>query len=800
MSIFIQERSPLFHPIAAIFVLLAFWLIMLMSLRDTSQTVDEGVHATRGYTYWRLNDYRLNPANGNLPQRVIALPLLFGNYKFPSTTSEAWRASQGWEIAWQWFYEVGNDADAMARHGRAASGLFAIALGMLVWAWSRQLFGPMGGMLSLLLYVLNPTILANGALMTSDTAAALFFLAATWTWWRMLQRLTLSRIMLSAFAMAGLFVSKMSAVLIVPIVLMLTTVRLVDGRPLPIQGIRLPELRSRGVQFLAFTSVGIAHLMVVLVVVWTLYGFRYSAFSPAMPNGSWTDETWEALLDKPAPESVFKQLSLTSTQREQVSNIFDREDAEQAYWSVAALKAVESVRREALTQQQSAHLNELLAQPSPNFIGRIFENLRRYRLLPEAYIYGFAHAWHGSNERAAFFNGSFSKSGWRTFFPYTFLVKTPLSLFVVIGLSIAAAIAQYRMKPPMANERGLFATLYHTIPLWMLLGFYWTAAISSHLNIGHRHILVTYPPLFVLCGAAAFWLEPRQIGRRRVGARAAVGGLCLALVFLAAEVFYRFPHYLAYFNGIIKPARAYRHLVDSSLDWGQDLPGVRRYIETHRPTAPVYLSYFGSASPSYYRVPAIQIYSGSQSHCPPPVVVIALPEERSDEVLRDFLQRHPEYDDAVVSTVENDNKMFAILVKKPSLLRLHAGTYFISASLIQSVAQSACDAFGGWNERLENEYQKVREIVTPLLADDTATRRAALSEISPRKLAESINECECLAFHRLAAFLRQREPDDNVGFSILIYRVSDNDLTRALDGPPSELGRDAISQLAGRHP
>jgi hypothetical protein len=44
-----------------------------------------------------------------------------------------------------------------------------------------------------------------------------------------------------------------------------------------------------------------------------------------------------------------------------------------------------------------------------------------------------------------------------------------------------------------------------------------------------------------------------------------------------------------------------------------------------------------------------------------------------------------------------------------------------------------------------------------------------------------------LAFHRLAAFLRQREPDDNVGFSILMYRLSDNDLSRALDGPPGEL-------------
>ena len=790
MSIFLQERSPLFHPIAAIFLLIAFWLGMLASLRDTSQTVDEGIHATRGYTYWRFNDYRLNPANGNLPQRLIALPLLLGNYKFPPTSIEGWRTSQGWQIARQWFYDLGNDADAMTRRGRAAIGLLAVALGMLVWAWSRHLFGPPAGMLSLLLYVLQPTILANGALMTSDTAAALFFFAATWTWWRMLQRLTLSRIMLSALAMGGLFVSKMSCVLIVPIALTLLVGRLIDGSPLLLQSGRVREVRSRGAQFLIFSGIGVGHLMIVLIVIWALYGFRYSAFSPVMPSGTWTDETWEVLLEKPAPDAIFKQLDLTSTQQELVNKIFAREDTEPDHWSVPALKALDSVRHETLTQQQSAHLDQLLAQPSPIFIARIFENLRRYHLLPEAYIYGFAHAWHGSNERAAFFNGSFSKSGWPTFFPYTFLVKTPLSVFVVIGLAIVAAISRCRVKPPTSAAGGFFATLYHTLPLWVLLGFYWTAAISSDLNIGHRHILATYPPLFVLCGAAAFWLEPCRAGLRRAREHVALVGLCLALTFLVAEVFYRFPHYLAYFNGIVKPARAYRHLVDSSLDWGQDLPGVRRYIETHRPTAPVHLAYFGSASPSYYRVPAIQIHSGSESYRPPPVIVLALPEEHPDDVLRDFLQRQPEYDDAVVGTGQNENKMFAILVMRPSLLRLNAGTYFISASLIEPVAQSACGVFGKWNERFENEYQEIRQIVRPLLADDTAARRAAFAEISPDKVVESINKYECFAFHRLAAFLRQREPDDNVGFSILMYRVSDNDLARALDGPPPELERE----------
>ena len=156
-------------------------------------------------------------------------------------------------------------------------------------------------MLSLLLYVFNPSILANGALMTSDTASALFFLAATWAWWRMLQRFTLARVLASAFLMAGLFLSKMSAPLIVPVVFTLTVIRLIHGRAASHPRIGSGELRRRRDQLLAITVAAVCHAIIVLTVIWGFHGFRYSAFSPAMPEGTWDEAPWEALLNKPAP-------------------------------------------------------------------------------------------------------------------------------------------------------------------------------------------------------------------------------------------------------------------------------------------------------------------------------------------------------------------------------------------------------------------------------------------------------------------------------------------------------------------
>src|SRR5256714_7295904 len=440
MSAYSQPPTRLPEELIVIVLLLSFWVVMLLSLRHTTMTSDEGAHAAAGYTYWRFNDYRFDPENANLAQRVMALPLLFGNYKFPPLDRYFWQPAQAWKLAWQCFYDLGNDADAMARRGRAACGLFAVALGFLVWRWSRQLFGPIGGMISLLLCVLNPSILANGALMTSDTAAALFFLAAIWAFWRMLHRFTVGRLITSGLAMGGVFLAKMSGVLIVPMALVLFAATIIRSSSLPIIFFGLKtDLRSRSSRLIAFAIGAVGHIVIVVAMIWAFYGFRYTAFSPQLPSGRWSISIWEGLLGKPPPGELLSQVSLSSDQREQIQRIFKRDKAEEESWSEPALKALNDAKNEVLNEEQGARLDQLIRSPSPKLVGRVLEIVRHYRLLPEAYIYGFAHSWRHSLERAAFLNGEFSLFGFHTFFPYTFLVKTPLAVFVVIAIAFAAA-------------------------------------------------------------------------------------------------------------------------------------------------------------------------------------------------------------------------------------------------------------------------------------------------------------------------------------------------------------------------
>ena len=66
--------------------------------------------------------------------------------------------------------------------------LFSIVGGLAVFAWSRRLYGTLGGLLSLTLWVFCPNILAHARLVTSDVGATALGVAATYVFWRYLHQ------------------------------------------------------------------------------------------------------------------------------------------------------------------------------------------------------------------------------------------------------------------------------------------------------------------------------------------------------------------------------------------------------------------------------------------------------------------------------------------------------------------------------------------------------------------------------------------------------------------------------------
>ena len=124
--------------------------------------------------------------------------------------------------------------------------------------------------------------------------------------------------------------------------------------------------------------------------------------------------------------------------------------------------------------------------------------------------------------------------------------------------------------------------------------FYFAFSMTSGINIGMRHILPVYPFLYV--GAAA-WLATRANRRLAIYLLAALGALEIG------ECARITPDYLAFFNELAGgPGRGPEYLVDSNIDWGQDVKKLGLWLEAHGGRQPVRVYYFGNAQLRYYGI------------------------------------------------------------------------------------------------------------------------------------------------------------------------------------------------------
>ena len=225
---------------------------------------------------------------------------------------------------------------------------------------------------------------------------------------------------------------------------------------------------------------------------------------------------------------------------------------------------------------------------------------RRIHLVPEAYAFGFLRFFRHSEARPTFLLGRLSDRNFWYYFPVTFALKTPLALIGLLILSVATL-------------RHHAETLRTELFLWLPVVLYFGMACALGLNIGHRHLLPIYPFLFVIAGRCATLAAVRFPGILSSASVVLLAG------WYAVSVGRVHPHYLAYFNELAGgPDGGYRYLVDSNLDWGQDLKGVKPWMDRSG-VSQVKLSYFGTADPEYYRIPC-ELLPGQM--LPPPREVV----------------------------------------------------------------------------------------------------------------------------------------------------------------------------------
>ncbi len=209
-------------------------------------------------------------------------------------------------------------------------------------------------------------------------------------------------------------------------------------------------------------------------------------------------------------------------------------------------------------------------------------------LLPNAYSEGMLLTQTRSRGRVTYFLGKSEVRGYWDYFPLAFLIKTPISLILLFltGLVLCAV----RWKDFLRNS------VFLLVPIFVYMAF----AMSSSMNIGLRHILPIYPFVILLAALATTSILKSK-------PRVAAASLSLMCVFWLIEFARVYPHNLAFFNTFIGgPKNGYKYLSDSNLDWGQDVKGLKQWMDQHH-VQHINLAVFGPADPAYYGIDATYI-------------------------------------------------------------------------------------------------------------------------------------------------------------------------------------------------
>jgi hypothetical protein len=225
-------------------LLVIFGVLGLVFISASSQTSDEAAHIAAGYSYLKRADFRLNPEHPPLLKEIAAVPLLFLDLAFPG--GRLWERGEEWNIGRIFVHENRVRNDTILLLSRLPMLLLSILLAVALFRWGRDLFGPRGALLSVALYVLDPTVLAHSCLVTTDLGLTLFIFLSVYAVWAWSRNPSPGRLLLIGLMVGCAFASKFSALWLLPILASLAFVLLVTRAPIPARPWRADSVTAGG--------------------------------------------------------------------------------------------------------------------------------------------------------------------------------------------------------------------------------------------------------------------------------------------------------------------------------------------------------------------------------------------------------------------------------------------------------------------------------------------------------------------------------------------------------------------------
>lgn len=194
-------------------------------------------------------------------------------------------------------------------------------------------------------------------------------------------------------------------------------------------------------------------------------------------------------------------------------------------------------------------------------------------------------------DHPVFLNGEWSLSGFRDYYLHVLWYKLPHAIHVLM------LIACWQLWKNRWRRGALPQAAALLLPVAVLL----LLASGSGMQLGIRYLLPGVPFAHVFMAGTASWLPRRLTIGQTAAAVALVTGLLAPLR--------HHPHHLAHFNELAGgPRNGWQLLSDSNIDWGQDLYGLRDWIEANQIQS-LHLAWFGTQPPSAAGIQARRIRS-----------------------------------------------------------------------------------------------------------------------------------------------------------------------------------------------
>jgi hypothetical protein len=237
---------------------------MVTAARQQSPIADEPVYVSASIVYLQQRSLEYNYEHPPLAKLIMATGLAFADARIDSD----FKGTQ-WRLGRDVLYQQGNDAQRLLLLARLPMIVLTLLFGLVVFAFARDLAGPVAGLVALGLYTFSPDVIAHGSLAALDVPTAGFLLTTLWLLWRARSR-PYWYLPLAGLALGAALATKMSTLPALPLMAALAVVSVWHAGRVHQLGRRMD--RRQAVRLLTVgvaTAAGV--IAISIVTVWATY-------------------------------------------------------------------------------------------------------------------------------------------------------------------------------------------------------------------------------------------------------------------------------------------------------------------------------------------------------------------------------------------------------------------------------------------------------------------------------------------------------------------------------------------------